>query len=561
MVAGAAAAACGRGGARSPARHDVTATGRTPGGTVPAAQGSATATPIPPAAGVARLESPRTLSFDTFDAARSGDLSTLEVLGRTCSRLIHYLDPGAGILGGDLAEGWEQPDELTMVLRVDGAARWQANGRAVTAEDVADWLTRRVSLAGTTALPAVQRGHDWLSVDAVDVPAPGQVRIRLARPDWFFLDTLAGAFALVQLPEVSDVAGSAPIAIEAAAGSGPFVFRASEEDGLHFEAWMPGHRRPRVERLVISQPVDSVESFRRRAAHEVTVSDVRVRDALLADPGGEAQHFGRFDESAMVSTMFVGAPPWNDLRLREALSLALYSRELIWRLVYGSGGAAGPVLGAHLWPRGWSSGREPLPLAEARTRARALWEAADGPGLGAIRVDFPNVFDPRYAASSTVIALLREALGDQFQAAVEPYTTIAERIRDHRYGDGRAAFWFGWGPPVLDAQPARHLYETYSSRGPNVAVTGFRSEHVDAALDRLIGEPTTDARRELEREAVAAIAAELGGGIMPWMAQMLHVFRWRFLERAAPRPWWMQHLDSELTVDTSDGLYRPTPVG
>jgi hypothetical protein len=202
---------------------------------------------------------------------------------------------------------------------------------------------------------------------------------------------------------------------------------------------------------------------------------------------------------------------------------------------------------------------EPLPLAEARGRARALWEAAGGPSLGAVTVDFPNVFDPRYAASSTVIALLREALGDQFKPAVEPYTTIAERIRDHWYGDGRAAFWFGWAPPVMDAQPARHLFETYSSRGPNFAATGFRSGQIDALLDVTVAEPSADARRGLEREAVAAIAAEVGGGIVPWMAQMLHVFRWRFLNRPGPQPWWMQHLDSELTIDTADPAYERAP--
>ncbi|MCZ7576610.1 MAG: hypothetical protein M5U18_06005 [Dehalococcoidia bacterium] len=94
------------------------------------------------------------------------------------------------------------------------------------------------------------------------------------------------------------------------------------------------------------------------------------------------------------------------------------------------------------------------PAEDARA-ARQRWEAAAGPSLGTITIDFPSVFDPLYSASSVVTGILNEVLGDQFRPAVETYTTISRRVLDGYYGNGRAAFWFGWGPPFLPRPPPR----------------------------------------------------------------------------------------------------------
>ena len=66
--------------------------------------------------------------------------------------------------------------------------------------------------------------------------------------------------------------------------------------------------------------------------------------------------------------------------------------------------------------------------------ARRLWVAAGGPGLGPVTIDFPSIFDPLYSASSVVVGLLNEAIGPQFRAAVETYTTISRRVLDGYYG-------------------------------------------------------------------------------------------------------------------------------
>jgi ABC-type transport system substrate-binding protein len=565
-----AAAACGRGSpsgsstppaapSRSPTRVPSTATSAPS----PRVSPSPAATPRP-VGGVARLESPRTLSFDTFEAARTGDLSTLEILGRTHSRLFEYEDFESFNLRGDLVRSREQPDPLTLVVRLQPAAAWQATdsfeARSVTAADVAAMVQGRIAGAALPGAPSLQRAHDWLSFAGAVATADDTVQVSLARPDPFAMNTLAGAFAFVQSPEVVEALGGRDAALGFAnlAGSGPFAFDRADDDGFLLRASDRGHRKPHLDGLHLASPSNTVMSFTERRAHQVTAFDRRDAATLAADPGGESLRFVRPSETPILSTMFVGAPPWDDIRLREAIVTALHPQELTRRLVAGRARPIPIVLGAGQLPLAVLERELPMPvtLADARVKARALWDDAGGPALGTVNIDFPNVFDPRFSASSTVIDMLSTALGDQFRAAVEPYTTIAEKSAARAYGNGSAAFWFGWGPPLVDPVPERHLYETYSSHAANFAATGFVSPELDAILDRMAAELDPEQRADLVREAVGLIAVRLGGGILPWFTQLLDVFRWSFFDRIEPTMWWDQHLDLISTIDTSNALYR-----
>jgi ABC-type transport system substrate-binding protein len=505
---------------------------------------------------------PRTLSFDTFDAARAGDLSTLEVLGRTHSRLLEYASFDPPHLTGSLAASWEQPDETSVVLHVDPLARWHVrpplDGRSVTSADVVASLRRAIEIARTETLPTAQRQEDWLSVSAVEEQGDGFVRLALERPDPFILQTLAGMFAFVQAPEAVEAFESLwpALATASVVGSGPFELTSNEQGVVSLAAFDGGHARPNSLGLEIWQPLDPVETLRAGEVHEVTVFDRRDARALAEEAGGEAARFERLAENPIVTTFFAGELPWSDLRLRKALWLALPASEVANRL---SGGGEVPVPGV------LATSAETLGLTDADVKglqpdpgsaaaARALWEQGGGASLGTVTIDFPNVFEPRYSASGVVTSMLNATLGDQFRAAVEPYTTIARKTAEHAYGAGRAAFWFGWGPALTDPEPARRLFETYSSRGPSFAATGFASGEVDAALESLV-DPASDGREELLRAATLAVAAELGGGILPWFTEVLSVFRRPFLDRAAPSPWWEQHLDRLLSVDTSHPDY------
>ncbi len=525
---------------------------------------SATSTPAPPRGGVARLAAPSGFDFDTFDSQRTGEPSVVEVLGRTHSRLVQWTDFTAPSLGGDIAARWEQPDATTLVLHMRPGVRWHGqaplDGRPLTAADCVAHIERARQLAQSGGLPLSQRAWEYSTIASVTAPGTGEVVIQTSRPDPFLLQTLAGRFALVQAPEaVEAFAGRwQKIEPETVVGSGPFTFQGFTESGaLRFEAHRSSHAPPLLDGLEVSQPFGVAGRFLAGEIGEALTRDRRDA-ALLRSEAGGATGLARFEDSPIISSLFVGAPPWNNANLRRALSAALNRAELARRLFGGRAAPSGPVapaLPSFALP-GTVLARFPghRERAEDDARdARALWQAAGGPSLGTVTVDFPSVFDPLYSASSVVIEMLNEALGgSQFRPAVESYVNIARKASEGRYGSGNAAFWFGWGPPFPGPDPGRFLIENYRSGSGGAAAAGFRDDAIDSLLDRLGAEFDEAARRTLVAGVQTSLLESGGGGIIDWVVQRSELFRSpRLGNRPAPSPFWDQHLDARTFLNAA----------
>lgn len=538
----------------------------TPG---PSPAPSATATPLP-RGGVARLVATARFNFDTFDSLKTGEPSVVDVLGRTHSRLVQWADFAAARLDGDLASASERPDRLTWILHLDPAARWQdsppVNGRPVTADDIVQHLSRTLAIANSGPQPGVQRATDYLSIRRVTAPAADRVVIETSRPDPFLAGTLAGRVALVQAPE-------AVAAFEKSwhehrpdqvMGSGPFQLVAHDRDGtLRFRAHVRGHRQPLLDGLAVSEPFDEVERFVRKEVDEILTRDRRDAARIRAAAPGASER-PRFEESPVISTFFVGAPPWDNPELRRALSGALNRHELSRRLFGGRAEPSARV--APVWPEFAPSETDLARYPGYRTsfeddarEARARWQAAGAPAFGPVTVDFPAIFDPLYSASSVVVGMLNEILGAQFRAAVDSYQAISRKAIEHRYGNGNAAFWFGWGPLFVGADPSRFLDETYHSSGPGFATTGFRSAEVDRALDAISGEFDLPVRKEMVKRLALALLDAGGGGVIDWLVQRAEVFRQPYYQATPPSPFWNQHLDVAAYLDSADPSFESRP--
>ncbi len=520
---------------------------------------TATATPEPrPRGGVARLAAGRSFAFDTLAPHLSGESSTLEVLGRTHSRLVQWADFTSGEFAPDLAASWEQPDRRTLIVRIDPRARWhpRPGGDApVSATEVAGWLDAVVRRAkvGSAGTPLIQRSQDWQTVESVAAVAPDLVRVRLARSDPFILQTLAGRFALVQRPGFLERPAKEFASAESVVGSGPFMLDALGPT-LRFSAHTGGHRAPLLDRLDVSEPTDVADRFGSGELDEATLHDRREAPALRSAHGATLREFPRYEDAPIVSTLWAANPPWNDARLRRALSAALNRVVLADKLFGGRAEATGPIAPVHL-----ASARAGRAIsgfdgyradAEADAReARSLWEAGGGPGLGKVTVDIPAIFEPAFSASSVIVGRLNDVLGKQFAAAVETYTTISKKAVEGRYGNGTPAFWFGWGPPFAEPDPSRWLVETY---GANSGRSGVQSGAVKVAALRLGRAYEAADRFAAAREIEAALLQEADGGILHWVAQRHELVRWAYLERPIQASsWWPQHMDAELALDPS----------
>lgn len=537
----------------------------------------ATPTPVRPHGGRARLASPDTFTFDTFDAQRSGEPSVVEVLGRALSRVVQWTSFARGEIGPDLAASWEQPDQQTLILDLDRAARWQerapVNGRAFTAADLVAHIERTLSLAAGGKLPLNQRSGDFATIARVSAPADSTVTIATSRPDPFLIGTLASRFALVQAPEVVRAfeARWHEARPDQVIGTGPFLFESNTSGILSFTAFARGHRSPLLAGLEVGEPANEAALFEAKRLDEALTRDRRDATMIETQLGTRVQEFERFEESPVLSTLFVGSPPWNNPSLTLALSAALNRRALSVRL-FGSRaaacGPASPATSAFALP---DSELAAYPGYRAQydadlSDAKARWVAAGGPALGPITIDFPSVFDPRYSASSVVVEMLNSALGAQFHAAVESYTTISQKVLDRRYGNGNAAFWFGWGPQLDLPDASRQLAETYSPDFATGAISGLGSFPDATAITRVESlsrqvrlEFDTGRRMALAKEIGAAVLGAGGMGVLPWLLQRSEVFRWPYYGGTEPTPFWGQHLDAGSWLDPSAASYGGRP--
>jgi len=543
-----AAVVVGRSGSSAPA--SPTPTPR-PGTATPEPTRTPLPTPTPlPRGGAIRLAAPQRFNFDTFDAQRSGEPSVIEILGRTHSRLIEWSDFQAPTLGPGLASRWEQPDDRTLLLHIDSAARWHERpgftARPVTAADVVEHLRRSLEMAHSGAAPLAQRYAEYAAFEQVDSPAAVVVRIAFSAPDPFAFATLAGEFALVQSPEAVARLGAAtsPVDEKIIAGSGPFLFDGPRDGALVFSPAPGGHTpSPILDELHVSEPFELVERFNSGELDEVITRD--RRDAAAIRATGLAEEYPRFEREVVMTSLDAGAPPWNIPTITSALSGALNRFRLADELFGGRAAPSGPVPPVHsafaltegvlaMYP-----GYRRDPAEDARD-ARKRWEAAAGPSLGAITVDFPSVFDPLYSASSIVIGILNEVLGNQFRAAVETYTTISQRARDGYYGNGRASFWFGWGPPIPAPDPRRDFIERY--RGLPGLPAGLSFDRA-ATLDSTLRDRT-------EVHDLQQVVVQAGfGGVIPWVQQRSELFRRKGVSGPWPSPFWDHHLDAARYVD------------
>jgi len=508
-------------------------------------------------------------NFDTFDAQRAGEPTVVEVLGRTLSRLVQWTDFAGAKLAGDLAAMWEQPDEQTLILHLNPAARWQdrppVNGRPVTATDVVTHLERILSLL-SGSLPLTQRASDYASIATVSSSSAGVVTLATSAPDPFLLGTLAGRFALVQAPEAVSAfeAQWQDAKPEQVIGSGPFLFSGNDGGTLTFTAFRGGHRAPLLDGLSVGGPSDDPAPFQAKKVDELLTRDRRDADAVHQVLGNGVAELARFEDSPVISTFFVGNPPWNNAALTMALSAALNRKELASRLFGGRAAACGPVSPAT--PAFALSDTELVAYPGFRNDyaadmrdAKQRWDAAGGPGLGTVTVDFPSIFDPRYSASSVVTGMLNDALGNQFRAAVETYTTISEKASARKYGNGNAAFWFGWGPPLDLPDASRYLLETYAAGSPNGQALGLQAKLQSSSLQPIATEFDLARRAVLAKQVARDVLASGELGLLPWLLQRSELFRWPYFSGSEPAPFWPQHLDDTASLDQKQTSFTGRP--
>ncbi len=254
----------------------------------------------------------------------------------TSSRLLKFENgqdgkAASGKIIGDLIQSWEQPDPLTLVMKINPAAKFDqrqpTNGRQVNSEDIVQsWKRFEKEAAERTQLSnAANKSAPILSIDAIDA---GTVRVKLAQPDVTALSGLAGPSGLWMQP-VEGISGKFDQSKELH-GSGAFYLE-SYKSGVGFvfkknPIWHGGPAKPYVDQVnigIIGDIAQAEVQFRSKNLHFNAVSPENIPQFAKDLKGTKIVTMTPLSQGPLIGLSWAPGQPWQDVRIRRALSMAM----------------------------------------------------------------------------------------------------------------------------------------------------------------------------------------------------------------------------------------------
>lgn len=390
---------------------------------------------------------------------------------------------------------------LTFELRRD--VRWH-DGTPTTAADVV-WTLE------TARLPAVAypRARDLASVADVSALDSFTVRVRFDRPQPTFPDVLtdlailpAAHFARLEPSEIRRASFNvSPV------GNGPFEFVEHRPNQRwvfrRSESFPTALGRPAVERLVVTVVDEPATKLAALTSGELDFAGIAPAHATFVE---QDARLAAVDYPIMLAYALVWnlrREPFDDARVRRALTMAL-DRELIVRAyLYGYGAVAhGPVPPEHPW---YAAG-DPIPHDPEAARAlldEAGWlEGADGVrerGGGRLGFDLLTVGSGENALEQMIQAQLATVGAQVRIRQLELATFLATAQGEERGFDALVTgipgdLSLGYVAALFDGVAAGPLaYAGYRSPAFDAAIAAVRAAQSEAAL----GEAWREAQRVL----------------------------------------------------------------
>ena len=277
-----------------------------------------------------------------------------------------------GALHPHLAESWKVISPTLYEFKIRQGVTFH-NGREMDASDVKYSFERELDPKTGSVFRVL-----WSAVDRIEAPDRWTVRFSLKTPAAPFLNYLAGPYAhQIVAKEVVEKNGDLQ---QVVAGTGPFKLVEYVPDShlkleKHKGYWKRGLPYLDGVMLRIIKDESARLSAARAGAVDVTyVTAVNApavkQDRSLTLLEGDNVYFG------MTLAQYVphaSKPPFNDKRVRQALTLAIDRKELVDSVLFGNGVIAGPI------PPGMRPWAIPVSYTVDLDRARQLLRDAGFP--------------------------------------------------------------------------------------------------------------------------------------------------------------------------------------
>ena len=368
----------------------------------------------------------------------------------------------------DLAESWDIPNNLTYVFHLRKGVKFH-NGREMTADDV-QYSLQRV-LDPKTASP----GASYISlIKTIDVVDRYTVRLNLSAPLASLLDGLTSNNLSIVAKEVVSANGNLQ---KVDGGTGPFMLQDWVADNSMTLVKNPSYFEKGVPYLdkvifrVIPEQASLLAGVKSGDLDMATINDGAVIRQASAD--SSVVVMSKPGLNVRTFSFNVTHKPFDDVRVRQALSLAMDRSEILSIAEFGMGQPTGPVpVAATQWALPVSS----LPFATPDI-AKAKQLLADA--------GFPNGFTFKITCSSTYEGGLAEAqvvqneltkIGVNAQLDVVEWGVYIDKWVKRDF-DSMIELRGGSG------EPDRFLYRTFYSTG-SVNNFLFKNADVDKLLDQ-----------------------------------------------------------------------------
>jgi peptide/nickel transport system substrate-binding protein len=278
-----------------------------------------------------------------LDPRLTNSVGLFQIASLVCNRLVRYpfADEASGTadltLKGDLAESWQgSPDSRVWTFKLRQGVKWQnvppLNGREFVASDV-KYCYEAYAKEGVQAFT-------FQEIEGIETPDKYTVRIHLKSPNVMFPQNLAEAVTVIFAREVLEEDGDLK---KRMIGTGPYILK---ENTRKVKAVLSRHPdyfdkgRPYIDEYTIFSTPDAAT---RTAAFRTGQSDIfHVSSLADVDTVRKTNPAAVVEEYKFLQTPFGLAlaqdrPPFNDVRVRRAISMAIDRQRQVDTIYEGHG--------------------------------------------------------------------------------------------------------------------------------------------------------------------------------------------------------------------------------
>jgi peptide/nickel transport system substrate-binding protein len=287
----------------------------------------------------------RASSWDppVIDPRLTQSVGTFQFVGLTSNRLVRYgfADEVTGAadltLKGDLAESWQaSPDHRTWTFQLRQGVKWHnvppLNGRELVAADV-KYCFEAYAKEGV-------QSFNFREIEGIETPGKYTVRLHLNTPNVLLPQNLAEPIAVIFSREVLEEDGDLKKRL---IGTGPYIFKEHTRKvrvvlARNPDYWDKG--RPYVDEYTILSTPDAstrLAAFRTGQSDFIWVaSPSEVETVKKTNPAAVVQSFHN-TLAPFGLALAQDKPPFNDVRVRRAISMAIDRQKQVDTVFEGHG--------------------------------------------------------------------------------------------------------------------------------------------------------------------------------------------------------------------------------